>query len=192
MKKLICTITSGSFEITRPVIYPMLKKYAKKVKADFIPIEDTLHPDNPMLDQFRIGDFLDDYDRLIYFDADLIIRSDCPNLFQIVPQWRRHLQRKHADSEEEHIHRQFRYRWRRHLQLRDVDGEEEHLHRQFCYRWWRYLQHRHTGQYQECLLRQHGRGHLPVGILIPGQAGRAGADHLTSFEPTNYLIPQPR
>jgi lipopolysaccharide biosynthesis glycosyltransferase len=86
MKKLICTNTYGVYEAVRPTVYPILKHYAKKVKADFIPIEDSLFPNDPILDKFRIGTFLNNYDRLIYFDSDLVIRPDCPDLFKIVPQ----------------------------------------------------------------------------------------------------------
>jgi lipopolysaccharide biosynthesis glycosyltransferase len=86
MNKLICTNTYGNYEAVRSTVYPIFKRYAKKVKADFIAIEDSLFPNDPILDKFRIGEFLNTYDRLIYFDADLVIRSDLPDLFKIVPQ----------------------------------------------------------------------------------------------------------
>lgn len=85
MKKIICTNTTAAYEIVRPIVYPLFKEYARKVGADFVAIEETSNPDNPVMDKFKIGDFLDDYDRLIYLDADLVIRSDMPDLFQIVP-----------------------------------------------------------------------------------------------------------
>ena len=86
MKKLICTHTSAHYEVARPIVYPIFKKYAKKVKADFIAVEDTLYNDDPAMDRFRIKHFFKDYDRILYLDSDLVIRADCPNLFDIVPE----------------------------------------------------------------------------------------------------------
>lgn len=86
MKKLVCTITSHVYEPMRAIVYPMLKRYAHRVGADFAAIEDLIHVEDPVLDKFRVADFLDHYDRLIYFDSDMVVRGDCPNLFELVPE----------------------------------------------------------------------------------------------------------
>lgn len=86
MKKLVCTITSLAYETFRPVVYPMLERYASKVDADFLAIEDVLWQDNIVLDKLRVGDYLNEYNRIIYFDADMAIRPDCPDLFELVPE----------------------------------------------------------------------------------------------------------
>ena len=40
---------------------------------------------NVFREKFRIHRRLADFDRVLYLDADMMIRDDCPNLFEIVP-----------------------------------------------------------------------------------------------------------
>jgi hypothetical protein len=67
--------------------HPSIKKYAEKIGADFECIsEQKLAQTTPHWDKFRISSLLEEYDRILYIDTDLIIREDCPNLFEIVPE----------------------------------------------------------------------------------------------------------
>jgi len=87
-KKLaIVTVCIGDYykQIAR-YTHPTLKTYAKKINAEFISIENN----NPnyitqKYNKFEIYNLLNRFDRLIYVDTDIIIRDDCPNLFEIVP-----------------------------------------------------------------------------------------------------------
>jgi lipopolysaccharide biosynthesis glycosyltransferase len=36
-------------------------------------------------EKFRIFDLLDTYDRILYLDTDVVIKKDCPNIFDVVP-----------------------------------------------------------------------------------------------------------
>jgi len=61
-----------------------MREYAKKIGADFKMIE-TSSSSSPHWEKFQIAKFLDSYDRIIYLDCDVLIRADCPSLFDVVP-----------------------------------------------------------------------------------------------------------
>jgi hypothetical protein len=89
MKKenLVLTITIGDYykKISEYTL-ESIQKYAKKIDADFINIDKA---DNNFITQkwnkFHIHELLNQYKRIIYLDIDILIREDCPNLFEIVP-----------------------------------------------------------------------------------------------------------
>jgi len=84
MKKTVVTICIGEeFESIAEYTHPTLKKYADRVGAEFIKIDST--PTSPHWAKFTIRNLLNKYDRIVYFDTDLIIRDDCPDLFELVP-----------------------------------------------------------------------------------------------------------
>ena len=90
MKKenLVLTISIGNYykKISEYTL-PFLKKYAEKIGADFINIDKF---DGNYITQkwnkFHIHELLNKYKRILYLDIDMIIREDCPNLFEIVPE----------------------------------------------------------------------------------------------------------
>jgi ADP-heptose:LPS heptosyltransferase len=84
---LILTIAIGEdYERMSKLTHPSIKSYAHKINADYLCIDKTnLSETSPHWEKFQIYDLLDKYDRIIYFDTDLIIRDDCENLFEIVP-----------------------------------------------------------------------------------------------------------
>jgi len=84
MKKAVVTICIGDkyneiFKLTRNSI----ENHAKKIEADFIILDEK--GDYPHWKKFEIYNLLKEYERILYIDADIIIRDDCPNLFDIVP-----------------------------------------------------------------------------------------------------------
>jgi lipopolysaccharide biosynthesis glycosyltransferase len=85
MKKLVTVTATGIYESIIPFIYPMFERYAKRCNADFIPIEKMDFSASTCLDKIKIGDFFKTYDRIALFDADMVIRPDCPDLFELVP-----------------------------------------------------------------------------------------------------------
>lgn len=90
MKKAIITICFGQkFKELSKITHPSLKYYAKKINADFIVLDENnqYYSDKtfPQWEKFAIYNLLNTYDRIIYLDTDIIIREDCPDLFEVVP-----------------------------------------------------------------------------------------------------------
>jgi lipopolysaccharide biosynthesis glycosyltransferase len=70
------------FDLTMPTI----KSYAGKMHADFLVADSISVFSLPHYEKLKIHDYLDRYDRIIYLDADVLVRKDCPNLFDVVPE----------------------------------------------------------------------------------------------------------
>lgn len=85
-KYAVLTIAIGEkFQQIAKLTHPTLKFYSDKIGADFIVI-DKDDPNLPHWNKFEIFNLLKTYQRIIYFDTDIIVREDCPNLFDIVPE----------------------------------------------------------------------------------------------------------
>ena len=82
----ILTIACGDlYQKMSLLTHPLMKAYAQKIGASFISIEQS-SASSPHWEKFNgIFSLLNRYERLIYCDTDIIIRDDCPNLFDIVP-----------------------------------------------------------------------------------------------------------
>lgn len=90
MKKenLVLTISIGEYyHSLGKFTLKSIKNYAKKINADFLNITES-DPDfiTQKWNKFKIYELLNEYKRIIYLDIDLIVRDDCPNLFEIVPE----------------------------------------------------------------------------------------------------------
>lgn len=84
MKRAVVTITIGkNYEEVSNLSHPTIKKYADKIGAEFVVINNlrTL----PHWEKFQIFNLLKEYERIIYIDTDILVRDDCPDLFEIVP-----------------------------------------------------------------------------------------------------------
>jgi hypothetical protein len=87
-ENLVLTISIGKYyeELSSHTL-PSIKKYAKKIGADFLNISE-FNKDyiTQKWNKFYIYELLNKYKRIIYLDIDLIVREDTPNLFDIVPE----------------------------------------------------------------------------------------------------------
>lgn len=85
---LVLTISIGEYhQNLSNYTLPSIKKYADKIGADFINItENDPNYITQKWNKFNIYTLLNKYKRILYLDIDLIIREDCPNLFDIVPE----------------------------------------------------------------------------------------------------------
>jgi lipopolysaccharide biosynthesis glycosyltransferase len=89
MKLLLTTRADSGVQDWINLTHPIFEKYAKRVGADFIVLNhksDCDHGDGKW--HYRIMkhyDLHDEYDRILHFDTDIILKPDCPNLFEIVP-----------------------------------------------------------------------------------------------------------
>lgn len=84
MKRLIATRADSGIEEMCEISHPILKVYASKCKADFHVISENkgIHP------HFRILQFIElfeEYDYILSVDSDVLIKKDCPDIFDIVP-----------------------------------------------------------------------------------------------------------
>jgi len=66
---------------------PLFKQYAEKVGAELviIPTRSINHPICPMLEKYQLYNVLENYDRVAFFDTDILIAPKTPDLFKIVP-----------------------------------------------------------------------------------------------------------
>ncbi len=88
MKKAVVTVCIGDvYSNIARLTHPTLKAYADRVGADFVVLNSKkTAKSTPHWEKFAIRDlFKNGYDRIIYVDTDIIIRDDCPNLFEEVP-----------------------------------------------------------------------------------------------------------
>lgn len=87
-KYAVLTITTNDFwkEVSQTT-HPSIDAYAKKIGAERVNIT---HPNSNYITQkwlkFEIYNLLNKYNRIIYFDTDIIVRPDTPNLFEKVPE----------------------------------------------------------------------------------------------------------
>jgi glycosyl transferase family 8/glycosyl transferase family 9 (putative heptosyltransferase) len=87
-KRAIITLSIGEhYQKIAQITHPTLKRYADKIGADFVVIsERKISQTTPHWEKFQILDFLNKYDRILYLDTDILIRKNCPDLFDIVPE----------------------------------------------------------------------------------------------------------
>ncbi len=84
-KHLVLTIAVGDDYLQMAsYTHPTIKAYAERIGADFLCIDES-NTSTPHWEKFQIFDLLNKYERIIYLDTDLIVRDDCPDLFEVVP-----------------------------------------------------------------------------------------------------------
>lgn len=85
MNNLVLTIACGSeYRTVSRITHPTIRNYAKKIGADFISIVKS-DSSTPHWEKFQMRNLFGKYDRIAYFDTDIIIRKDTPNIFNLVP-----------------------------------------------------------------------------------------------------------
>lgn len=89
MKFLITTRADKNIKKMTDLTHPIIKKFAEKWNADFLILDHNADCDVPMGKiHYRIMlfyDLLEEYDKIIHLDSDVVINKNCPNLFNIVP-----------------------------------------------------------------------------------------------------------
>lgn len=86
-KKLVVTIAAGDFYTKMgELTHPIMKAYAEKIGADFKVLWGKGDHTIPHYRKLDIKHLFDEYDRVLYVDTDILIRSDAPDLFAIVPE----------------------------------------------------------------------------------------------------------
>jgi lipopolysaccharide biosynthesis glycosyltransferase len=84
MVKALLTITIGNeYQEIAQLTHPGLSAYARQIGADFISLN-TSDGAAPYFQKFRIADFLDIYERILFMDSDIVITDHCPDVFALV------------------------------------------------------------------------------------------------------------
>jgi lipopolysaccharide biosynthesis glycosyltransferase len=93
MLHAVCTLNIGD-EAARFAQYsiPVFQQYAKKIGAEFIEFNTpkvnftrakTINPIK--FEKYQVADLLNTYDRVAFFDVDVLITPRAPNIFRAVP-----------------------------------------------------------------------------------------------------------
>jgi predicted O-methyltransferase YrrM len=82
---VVTLLTHPDWNGLADVTLPSQREYARRIGADFRILDKRIYQ-HPHYDKWQLLNLLDEYDRLLYLDCDVIIRSDCPNLFELVPE----------------------------------------------------------------------------------------------------------
>lgn len=84
-RHLLFTIAVGeAYQRMAALTHPSLRRYADRIGADFLSVSSS-DASSPHWEKCRIFDLLNDYDRILYLDTDMIVRDDCPDIFKLVP-----------------------------------------------------------------------------------------------------------
>lgn len=78
-------ITFNANDFWRPNSRESIESAAKRWGCEIVEVKDYLGAGNPFAAKFRIDQFCGPGDRCLYLDADMLIRSDCPSPFDLVP-----------------------------------------------------------------------------------------------------------
>lgn len=64
---------------------PVIRQYAERIGADYRPLVHPSHADYPHGFKFALRRVVEQWERTLYLDADVILSADCPDLFKEVP-----------------------------------------------------------------------------------------------------------
>jgi hypothetical protein len=82
---VVTLATTPEFEKLAETTFPSQLRYALRIKADSVVLKKRVYS-HPHYDKWQLYDLLAHYDRIVFLDADTIVRPDCPNLFSMVPE----------------------------------------------------------------------------------------------------------
>jgi len=86
MKLALVTRADENVKEMTDVTHPVIKKYAERCGAEFIILTDDKKPPESHWRILQVYKLLDEYDRIIIMDSDVIVKKNCPNLFEVVPE----------------------------------------------------------------------------------------------------------
>jgi hypothetical protein len=86
MKTAVVTVAVGVGLDWLSVSRHSMEAYASRVGAEFIALTNVTCPPFPMGEKWQVYDLFDSYERILFLDADVVVRGTAPNLFEIVPE----------------------------------------------------------------------------------------------------------
>jgi hypothetical protein len=82
---LVLTIAIGAeYQQMSGITHQSIARYSDKIGAEFKVITEQTHS-TPHWEKFQIHSLLEEYDRILYLDTDVLISRSCPDLFEVVP-----------------------------------------------------------------------------------------------------------
>lgn len=86
MRTALVTIAIGkAYEAIAKLTHPTLMAYASRMRAEFVSIGSHKFKAEGYFEKFQLYEMMDTYDRIVYMDTDIVVRDDCPSLFELVP-----------------------------------------------------------------------------------------------------------
>ena len=89
MKIAIVTRSDDNIKEMSQLTHPFMKKYANMCNADFILLDQDpiiwTQDNKPHYRILKCKDLLNKYDRIAILDTDMLVLSNCPNIFDEVP-----------------------------------------------------------------------------------------------------------
>lgn len=90
MKRAVITRADDNIKEMTNITLPIMRKYVESMGCDFI-ILDHKPPfltldHKPHYRILKVYDLLEEYDRILCLDADMLINKNCPNVFDEVPE----------------------------------------------------------------------------------------------------------
>ncbi|PCI28431.1 hypothetical protein COB55_03860 [Candidatus Wolfebacteria bacterium] len=90
MKLAITTRTHTGFTHITDLTYKSLIDYSEKCGADFVKLTKSVdNVDSDGKSHYKVlnnYDALEEYDRIVHLDSDILISKNCPNIFELVPE----------------------------------------------------------------------------------------------------------
>lgn len=84
--RAIITVANGTqFVQMLRLTRPFMQAYADRVNADLIDLDNDTESWGPM-EKFRVWHFAQQYDEVLFVDADCVIKPECPDLFSLYTQ----------------------------------------------------------------------------------------------------------
>lgn len=82
----LITLSVGSnYSKMESLATPRMLNYCKKYDLHHIIMRDKLF-DHPAYNKLLLKNYINNFDRILFMDMDVIIRNDAPNIFDIVPE----------------------------------------------------------------------------------------------------------
>jgi len=82
----VCTIPANDIAMEQlNITRKSIKSYAKKCGADYIELSGDQCPEFPMYNKYRLYQITSKYEKTVYLDCDIIVKNNCPNLFETTP-----------------------------------------------------------------------------------------------------------
>lgn len=86
MNLVVTVVSGGNYQKLAAISVPPMLAYAERIGADFHSLTERGSQDAPAnWEKMRLKSLLEKYERIIFIDADILVKPSAPNLFDAVP-----------------------------------------------------------------------------------------------------------